>query len=414
MLNKSLSTKEIPITETTVNTTNDTDPDNRPLQSIDNSSNISTINNLKKTAEEHLSRIQQQGRTMSSMHSNLSILMKRYNHEKSYFSIVSDWYGDTPWWCKLLLGLVLIGTGAGIGAIFNLPIVMACVVAGLYLIISGLLINHYSITDKANKRICEDIINMEKSLAASIEHLNAMEESLNKVMIAICKLNQQMADNLTQFEGQMNELALSINGYQDISRSLSTTQTSLISSSSQVNQSITDAQTQLQTSHNILSNESSALRHINHEISLTNNSLLVKSDELNQICVRFNVTTSKLSSAANSLQKAVSSFSQYIESNRIINNRRHNAQSSATEDALNTNQIDNDLLLSVDRTIANARACMAASDQSIIDQNLTAVSEEVRTSIAESRRIYDRAFILLQNRGNQTDDTNPNGGNNFH
>jgi len=350
------------------------------------------ISQLKQTAEDQLNRLLQQERTMSSLHSNLDLLMKRYELEKSYFSHAADWYGTKPWWGKILLGLILIGVGAGIGAIFHIPIAIGCLMACLYLISGYFLMNHYTLSEKRNKRICEDIVEMEKSLAESIEHLSALEASLKKVMISLCKMNSQMADNLQHLEKQLHIMKIQLDKYTQAIQALSDTKDLIMTNANTINTELANADHHYKTCHDTLSHETSAINHLQSAITGTNQALLADHEKLNQVCDQFHQTAINLSRVTTLMQDAMTTLKTHL-------NHDHTTSGNHTGTAL-IDDITDPIFSHADATLMRALAQVNEYNeiQKIHDHHIKQLNVEAKEAASANKLRFKRAESLLEDK----------------
>ncbi len=187
-----------------------------PAQSIDIEEASTSTADLKTEAEAQLKRLLHQGKHIGKLQSNLDIIMQRHRVERSYLSLIAEWYGSKPLWIKVSLNISIAATAAAIGAIFNLAAVLGAVVGTLYLAITYLLQNDHDITVARDKRLKEDIQQMEEELASTVEHLSELEDSLKAVFTSLYELNCHMADDIQSFEEKITELQENINRFPSV------------------------------------------------------------------------------------------------------------------------------------------------------------------------------------------------------
>lgn len=365
---------------------------------VETPGNESVIDNLERTATEQLNRLLQQERTMDTLHSNLDLLMKRYNIEKSYFSTASDWYGELSWWIKLLLGLVFAGIGAGIGAIFNMPIVMCCVLAGLYLFTAFLFMNHYTLSEKRNKQLCEDIIEMEKSLAETIEHLSALEASLKKVMISLCKMNGQMTQDLKQLEEQLSDLNETLNTYSNIIQTLTEAKDLLVTSTSKINTDLAEANSSYHSCHNTLLQSSNLLNLVTNNIGETNSALLNGNRKLDTVSIQFHQHTEQLTHVTESMSKIVLTLKTHIDEDQNMREVLNDKLTSSIDTTLQISENTDDLLLHSKLTISEALIRLDEYDKNkaVNDEYTNDLSAEIRQITEENKSRFDYVATLLK------------------
>ncbi|MDP3705302.1 MAG: hypothetical protein Q8R24_05275 [Legionellaceae bacterium] len=359
----------------------------------------STIETLQRTATEQLNRLLQQERTMDSLHSNLDLLMKRYNIEKSYFSAASDWYGELSWWIKLLLGVVFAGIGAGIGALCNMPILMCCILVVIYLAMVFLFMNHYSLSEKRNKRLCEDIIEIEKSLAETIEHLCALEASLKKVMISLCEINVQTTQDLKQFEEQLRDLNEKLGQYSLVIQTLTEAKDSLVTSTSKINTDLLEAQASYLTYQNTLSEKSQSLHLATLNIHETNHALLNSNEKLDAVSTQFHHHTKRLIQVTENMRQVVSVLKEYICKAQNMNDELYDKQEASIDSTLSLNDNIDDFLSHTHSTVSKALSQMDEYDQTeVVNYDVAnELSAKIRQITEDNNNRFSRIEMLLKN-----------------
>ncbi len=210
-----------------------------------------TVDELKTTAEDQLILLQRQEDDMITMRSNLDLLLQRYNTEKGYFSWAAEWYGNIVWWQKIILGLIFIGLGAGIGAIFNMPIAIACTAAAIYLLAAYLFVNHHHVSARRNKRLCEDVLELERSLGEAIDHFAALGGSLKKVMVSLCEMNVRMAEDLIVLETQLKDMNEKLLCYHAMIQELSASRDAILAGAQSIQEQLQHAEQMYQTCHQV-------------------------------------------------------------------------------------------------------------------------------------------------------------------
>ena len=104
---------------------------------------VNPIQKLQQLTEQELDKLQRNKQTMQAVHSNLDLLIKRYNLEKSYFGQAASWFGKKPWWIKLILLIFIAGLSTAIGMLCHMPITLALVSSAIYIFFAFFFINHH-------------------------------------------------------------------------------------------------------------------------------------------------------------------------------------------------------------------------------------------------------------------------------
>ncbi len=232
-----------------------------------------TVNELRQTALGQLQHMQQQEKTLIQVRSNLDLLMQRYNAEKGLFSRAAEWYGSRSWWLKILFALIIIGIAVGIGALCHMPIALGCTAAGIYLFAAFLFINHYAATEKRNKRLCEDVLEMEHSLNDAVTHFATLSDSLKKVMVNLCEMNCQMTEHLEKLASQHQQLGEKVISYQTMVNTLSTAKTNLTEQIDKITQKLQEVSQVLQTTQDIAISQSEQLIQTTQNIDVIHTNL---------------------------------------------------------------------------------------------------------------------------------------------
>ena len=238
--------------------------ENKPLDPTRYTITISVdpIQKLKEITEQEIIKLNNEKRQMETLHSNLDLLLKRYDLEKSYLGQIAMWYGAKPWWVKILLFIMTAGIAAGIGLLCHIPITLVLVTSGLYIFFAFFFINHYTIHNKQTKRLCEDIIELEKSLTVTINHFNELSKSLNKILINSHELNMQMLSDMQILQENVNVLTAQLKKYKSILFDLEQSKQSIIGTTTRVQQNLINGDKQYKECCDIIDNQASQISSI--------------------------------------------------------------------------------------------------------------------------------------------------------
>lgn len=262
-----------------------------------------TMSQLKQTAEAQLEKLVGQAKNITSLKSNLDLLMERYNIGKSYFSQASDWYGEKQWWAKTGLAIAFVGVTAAIGAIANMAIICGIIGFCVYSLITFFLINHHNATLTRDKRFCNDIVEMESTLASTIESLSKLENDLNKVLVSLCNENIRLADSTTVYESQIAELGNQVNELTQTVKKLEATKDELCTTHGIIKGDMMQANHGLQASHVEISNQSTLLGSTGGKLAESNVQLDTSAHAMGGIEQQYQHHLQNLSSLEDDIQE---------------------------------------------------------------------------------------------------------------
>lgn len=272
-----------------------------------------TLDELKSDASTQLKKILAQGKNIKQFQSNLDLLMQRYHVDDSFFDMAAKGYSNLSWWIKLGMITGTVSLAACIGAACNLVIVLAVVTFILYAAITLMLENHYSVSVKKDKRISADIIELEASLAESVEHISEIEESLKSVFTSLCEMNLQQAENIAAFKTQIDQLEEQITKLTEINGQLDSTKDVLINSTNQMGEAFQKAKTSLSALTDALSTEVDELNDTDDELLKDVTLLLNDHACLQKISASFDQSHISLSTLTNDLSSLVENIKVQAE-----------------------------------------------------------------------------------------------------
>lgn len=275
---------------------------------------IDPLEKLKTLTEQEISRLNNERRNMESVHSNLDLLLKRYNLEKSYFGQISLWYGAKAWWVKILLFILAVAVGAGIGMLCHMPIILALITSAIYIFFAFFFINHYNIHQKQTKSLCEDIIELEKSLTASINHFNELSNSLKQNLINSHEFNSQMLMDMQCLEENVNILTTQLTKYKLIISELEKSKETIKQATTTVHQNLIDGNKQYKESSRILFEGAVQIDLTCENLSLYNSSLKLDSDLIKTLMDTYQKAINKVSETADRMEI----FIQEKKSHQVI------------------------------------------------------------------------------------------------
>lgn len=263
---------------------------------------IDPLQKLKELTEYEINRLNSERRSIESVHSNLDLLIKRYNLEKSYFGQISNWYGSKAWWVKILLFILVAAVGAGIGLLCHMPITFVLISSAVYIFFAFFFINHHKINEKQTKRLCEDIIELEKSLAETVKHFNELSNSLKTILINSHELNSQMLNDMQSLQENVNMLTNQVTKYKQIILELEKSKESIIQTTAKVQQNLINGDKKYQECCATILNQASHIDSLCEDLSLRNTSLKLDSEAMQNVIIKYQETTQRIFKAANEME----------------------------------------------------------------------------------------------------------------
>ncbi len=279
---------------------------------------VDPLQKLKELTEQEINKLNSQRLTIESVHSNLDLLLKRYDLEKSYFSQISTWYGAKPWWVKILLFILIAAIGAGIGFLCHMPITIILITSSVYIFFAFFFINHYDIHQKQTKSLCEDIIELEKSLTNTINHFNELSNNLKKMLINCHEFSAQMLTDIQCLQENVNILTQQVGKYELIISELEDTEKSLIQTTQKVKENLIDGDNHYKECSAILQNQASQISEICESLALSNTSLQFDGEYMQDVVVKYQHTTNKLSEIAEKMGNLLTHIKNNKESIETI------------------------------------------------------------------------------------------------
>jgi hypothetical protein len=266
---------------------------------------IDPLEKLKALTEQEINRLNSERRNMESVHSNFDLLLKRYNLEKSYFGQISLWYGSKSWWVKILLFILVAAIGAGIGLICHMPITLVLITSAIYIFFAFFFINHYNIHQKQTKSLCEDIIELEKSLTVAINHFNELSNSLKKNLINLHEFNTQMLMDMQSMQENFHILTTQITQYKQIIFDLEQAKEIIAQATTTVRQNLVEGNKQYKECTKIFHDRASQMDLICKNLSKSDLYLQFDSDQIKNMMAKYQKTLDKISETADRLDKLI-------------------------------------------------------------------------------------------------------------
>jgi uncharacterized phage infection (PIP) family protein YhgE len=309
---------------------------------------------LKKEAEAQLKRLLHQERHIGKLQSNLDIIMKRHHIERSYLSLISEWYATKAWWIKISLGISITSTAAAIGVVFNLAIVLGAVASTLYLGISYLLQNDHDVKIARDKRLQDDIQQMEQDLSYTVDHLRSLEVSLKEVLISLCELNSHMADDILTFEEKISKLQTNVTHFTEVIQQLEKTNADLTQTNEAIKQNFEKISADLDKTNQGLSAESDNLAQVNKDFEQTQQNLTADHMIMNQVSEAFHESTHQLTEFADLLQTLLPQLQAQATSDKKEHDVLLHQLKTSVDDTIEIQSTSNHVITHAESTLSQA------------------------------------------------------------
>ena len=299
---------------------------NEQLEPFAISITVNPMQQLQQLTQQELDKLQRNKQTMQTVHSNLDLLIKRYNLEKSYFGQAASWYGAKPWWVKLILLIFIAGVFAAIGMLCHLPITLALVSSAIYISLAFFLINHHQVTVKQTKLLCEDILELEKSLTETINHFNELSNSLQTITKSMHELNSQFLDDMQSLQNSVAELNKQVKHYKQLISELKTAQQTISLSTQKTTASLDAGREQYQECCGLISAQNQELNTICQAIGSSSQSLNTDSESLRSLTAKYQIAITEMQTSTNK----VLAFMDKLKPTKASHSKLHARQTTET------------------------------------------------------------------------------------
>ena len=363
---------------------------------------LRTLEELKTDATGQLKKILAQGKTIKNFKSNMDLIIKRYHTNDSFIDNLASSYGDLQWWVKLGMLASVVSIGACIGIACNLVIVLAVVTFVLYSSLALILESHHSAMLKRDKKLAEDIVELEESLAESVQHINEIEESLESVLTSLCEMNLQQAEDIEVFETQISELEEHINKLTEINGKLDSTKDVLVDSTQQIGEIFEKAKVSLTELTDSLMRNAEHLDSTDQELLKGTTALLLDQDHLKQISASFDENHSALSSMTEDLVGLLDTLKIQSAATEAFNEEALEKLSQSINKTLTTTLDTDQVVSQADSTVDDAVKLLDEykASKSKVGANGTKIAADFKERAKTANAALERAASILasQNR----------------
>lgn len=164
---------------------------------------------FRNEALKTIERLSVPRKTITELQSTLVLIMQKHDFDTSYLDELAKWFKHEAWWYEAKSILFLGATAMSVAYIPPLLAILSgisIIITSLYCITKFFLIDHYDRTYKRENRIKNHIASMQQHIINAVSLLNETENQLNRMLITLCEINSQLADNIEIFEKQIAEL----------------------------------------------------------------------------------------------------------------------------------------------------------------------------------------------------------------
>lgn len=356
-----------------------------------------TLDELKTDATNQLKKILTQGKNIKDFQSNIDLIIKRYHTDDSFLDNLANSYGGLQWWIKLGLLTSTVSIAACIGIACNLVIVLAVVTFVLYSALALILESHHSAVLKRDKRLAADIVELEESLAESVQHINEIEESLESVFTSLCEMNLQQAEDIEEFEAKIAELEEQIKKLIQINGKLDSTKDTLLDSTQKIGEAFEKAKVTLSELTDSLSKSASQLDETDRELLTGTTELLNDHERLKQLNTSFGKNHATLSEMTEDLGELVDSLKIQAAATEAFNEEVLEKLSRSINKTLTTTLNTDTVVSRADSTVDEATKVLEdhKAEKVRLETQSTQRNTEYKQRASSSHAALERAARLL-------------------
>ena len=229
-----------------------------------------------------------------------------------------------------------------------------------------------------DKRFCDDIVEMEQTLANSIMSINGRHKKLNEVLVLLCKQNICLADDATLFEAQIAKLTNQVNLFMKTIEELSETKNALQMAHDKVCDTLTQAGQCLETVQTGMRDNSMELHDFSVNLFGAHQNIIASTNRMAEMDEEYHQLLFSLRALEESLQTAVAIY-----------------QTNVAGDTLKREQI-------------TAALCVSVGEKPNTYENTDAAIDSSREFLAHIDSEIERhqkycALMVMDDHGTQTD-----------
>ena len=171
---------------------------------------ILSLDELRKQANIQLKKFANQERCVQEYKSTLGLLLKRYHANESKIGKLAFWYGNLYWPIQISLMSAVVLVVSVIGVLLNISLLLGFLTSCIGCVVHYLLVDYYNTHNTWKDEFAEDIMNFEKGIIETIQHITAIEDQLKIVLSSSCSMNLEQVDDLSSFKVQISALQAQI------------------------------------------------------------------------------------------------------------------------------------------------------------------------------------------------------------
>lgn len=258
-----------------------------PFPLAPNLATLLSLDDLQTAAANQIADLMQQSTTLDGISTDLSILITRYNAQKSYLGYAAQWYGEKSWWLQITLIIV----AAGIANLLYLPAIISL---ALSLVVSFLLLNHHQVSNEHDRLISEDLVNQNESVQEMQGLLLNTKENLENNLLILCKMNQDMGRENIRLRHNVDAVTQQVEEQKSLNSSLKLTIEDLQTQEIQLNEQLSTLQEELINYKSMIENGTLAFARNDRTLRQTTASLVADSEKFHAGATKFCTVTEQL------------------------------------------------------------------------------------------------------------------------
>lgn len=196
---------------------------------------------------DHLKVIDFTEEKLDQMKQDLSGMIDVMAQNSSLLSRASTFWGQRPWWQKVLIGSAVIIPLAIVSIVTQLAIFITITVFTLMISVAGsfLLDNHYHQNKENHDNLKNGLHHLADTLGGVIHLLDKLHQDLTSEITKLQHENANLANSVDHLNGELKTFSIKVNSLVDVEQQLSLTKTALEQTSSEFAAAVNDHAKQL-------------------------------------------------------------------------------------------------------------------------------------------------------------------------
>lgn len=267
-----------------------------------------TAEYVKSEAFKQVEKFLAPQKSIIKIKSSLTLLMGRYNKERSYLAALVDGYGQASWLEKATVGLAFLALGTIIGALVQLTAVLAILASCLYLVMHFFIMDEFNIKTARETQLAADMKAQEKSLEQTAETLNECIKEMDALSQQTHAHNLQFASDISRLEKQISAFETQIATYKLATTDLKAAKDELEKINETLKVDLNETRLSLQTTIDKLNAQITSLNSNTEKLDTTNADLLERNDELARINQKLQASLATMTGFEARCEELVSAF----------------------------------------------------------------------------------------------------------